>query len=198
MSIITLREEIQREIKHASDVRRYKKLPVDVQLIIQEYLQEVINSVRKSINNQFFLEYAKENAHRMLKIMESWSKRQLGIVLNGILVTNTTHDKSYPRSWNLQCYLEYDSWLYQVSKVDQMRLDVLTYIGHRNSLPEGDPMLALTGHRRYNGHLYTFLKFNGVTIKEEERSPIRVYGAYKAIEEYNFKIQSKKQICRKK
>jgi hypothetical protein len=171
----------------------YSRLPDCLQGCVNEYLTDVFAMVQQIVNDEYFREYVALNTERIKRMMENWSKRDLGFVLNAILTTNTTHQ----RCFKLVCYLQdVDSWVYESAKLPQMRDDVITYIGHRAELPECERILALTGSRRYNGHFYNYLNFHDVVIKDEPRSPIRVYGAYQALEAFDAKIQDRvTQMC---
>ena len=171
----------------------YNRLPDCLQNYVNEYLTEVFAEVQQFVNDKYFREYVASNTERIKRMMENWSKRDLGFVLNAILATNTTHQ----RCFILDCYLQdVDTWVYDSAKLPQMRDDVITYIGHRAELPDCPKILALTGSRRYNGHFYNYLNFNDVVIKDEPRSPFRVYGAYQALEAFDAKLQEKTtQMC---
>jgi hypothetical protein len=171
----------------------YSRLPDCLQGCVNEYLTDVFAMVQQIVNDEYFREYVALNTERIKRMMENWSKRDLGFVLNAILTTNTTHQ----RCFKLVCYLQdVDTWVYESAKLPQMRDDVITYIGHRAELPDCPKILALTGSRRYNGHFYNYLNFHDVVIKDEHRSPIRVYGAYQALEAFDAKLQERvTQMC---
>jgi hypothetical protein len=171
----------------------YNRLPDCLQDHVSGYLTDVFATVQQYVNDEYFRAYVASNTERIKRMMENWSKRDLGFVLNAILATNTTHE----RCFKLVCYLQdLDTWVYESAKLPQMREDVITYIGHRAELPNCDRILALTGSRRYNGHFYNYLNFHSVVIKDEARSPIRVYGAYQALEAFDAIIQNRTmQMC---
>lgn len=173
-------------------IQLYNRLPDCLQVCVNEYLTDVFAMVQQFVNDEYFREYVALNRERIKRMMEKWSKRDLGFVLNAILATNITH-----RCLKFVCYLQdADTWVYNSATLPQMREDVITYIGHRVELPDGPRILALTGARRYNGHFYNYLNFHNVVIKDEPRSPIRAYGAFQALEAFDAKIQNKiTQMC---
>ena len=160
-------------------LNRIDKLPYFLQRLIGEFSPLVIKQ-RALVKYEFFDRWIIENQDRIIGLIEGWSKQHVGFVLNSII------QLEYP---NFDGYLKGQS-VYQDRDANHMRKLIKVYISHRTEKMRMDILTEyLINHKNRVIHKFVPCQVNP---EFDKCPPIRIYGAYKAIEEYDTRIKAKK------
>ena len=155
---------------------RINRLPQDIKQYITTF-SPIIITLRKQVKFDFFENWITENVERIFCILETWPKRHIGFVLNGILRLN------HP---DCNMYLKGDH-LYQHWTANHMRSLIILEISNRSKTR--DRIIREIVNYKYQ-HIHQFIPC--IRNPElNELSPIRIWGAYKAIEEYDWRLKAK-------
>jgi hypothetical protein len=119
-----------------------------------------------------------------MDLIEGWTKPHVGFVLNSIIRLNDPNFNGYLKGET--CYKFWDA--------KYMRKQIKVYISHRTKEQREDIIADLRGQKTYIVHKFVPCKVNPAF---DECPPIRVWGAYKAIEEYDTRLKMKKQKGKK-
>jgi len=159
-------------------LNRVDRLPYFLQRLIGEFSPLVIKQ-RALVKYEFFDKWIIENTDRIMCLIEGWSKQHVGFVLNSII------QLEFP---GFDGYLKGEI-CYQRCDAKYMRKQIKIYISHRTKEMRLDIIKDLNHQRTYTVHKFVPCQINPAF---DECPPIRVYGAYKAIEEYDTKLKAKK------
>jgi hypothetical protein len=155
------------------------RLPQDIKQYIATF-SPIILTLRKQVKHDFFENWITENVKRIFGILETWPKRHIGFVLNGILCLN------HP---DCNMYLKGDH-LYQHWTASHMTSLIILEISNRSKTR--DRRICELVHYKYQ-HIHKFIPC--ITNPElNELSPIRIWGAYKAIEEYERRLKMNSNV----
>lgn len=158
-------------------------LPDELIKMIGDFSPVVIRQ-RFLVRFEYFDKWIVDNTTRVMAIVESWSKPHVGFVLNRIIQLGEPSFEGYLKGNS--CYTHFTK--------KHMVLDVKVYISHRNRVQRQDILDDLKRQRTYIVH-----QFVPCTVNPAFNDlPIRVYGAYRAIEDYDKKITKKKTTVVKK
>lgn len=160
------------------------RLPYFLQRLIGEFSPVVIKQ-RALVKYEFFDKWIIDNTDHIMGLIEGWSKQHVGFVLNSII------QLEYP---GFNGYLKGGS-VYQDRDAKHMRKLIKIYISHRTEKMRHDILTEyLINHKNRVIH-----KFVPCIINSEfdKCPPIRIYGAYKAIEEYDTRLKMKKKTIQK-
>jgi hypothetical protein len=159
---------------------RVERLPYFLQLLIGEFSQ-VVTEQRALVKYEFFDNWIIENTERIMGLIESWTKPHVGLVLNSILQLEYPGFKGFLKGGSL----------YQYRDAKHMRKQIKVYISHRTKEMRPDILTEyLINHKNRVVHKFVPCQVNPAF---DECPPIRVYGAYKAIEEYDTRMKMKRQ-----
>jgi hypothetical protein len=157
---------------------RVDRLPNVLQRLVGEF-SVVVKEQMALVKLEFFDRWVIENTGRIMGLVEGWTKPHVGFVLNSII------QLEYP---NFDGYLKGEP-CYQHWDAKYMRKQIKVYISHRTQIMRPDILEDLRHQRTYTVHKFVPCRVNTAF---DECPPIRVYGAYKAIEEYDTRMNSKK------
>ena len=158
-------------------------LPTDIQMIVGSF-SPVVVCQRFLAKYEFFDNWIVENTDRIMSILETMTKPQIGFILNSIIQLGSPSFVDYLKGG--VCYNHWTS--------EHMRKDIKVYISHRTRVQRRDIIEDLTNQKTYIIH-----KFIPCIINPEfDKYPVRVYGAYKAIEEFSDRLKMKKGKKEKK
>ena len=157
---------------------RIDRLPYFLQILVGEF-SPVVAQQRAMAKYEFFDTWLNENTDRIMDLIENWTKPQIGFVLNSIIRLAEPYFDSY-----LKGNICYQHW-----PASYMRKQIKIYISHRTKIQRPDIIADLRGESTYIVHKFVPCKINPAF---DECPPIRVWGAYKAIEEFDFRLHSKK------
>jgi len=164
---------------------RIDHLPYFLQRLIGEFSPFVIKQ-QFLVKYEFFDKWIIENQERIIGLIEGWSKQHVGFVLNSII------QLEYP---NYDGYLQGGS-VYQDRKATHMRKLIKVYISHRTENMRMDILTEyLINHKNRVIHKFVPCQVNP---EFDKCPPIRIYGAYKAIEEYDTRLKMKKKNSKNK
>ncbi len=164
---------------------RIDRLPYFLQRLIGEFSPFVIKQ-QFLVKYNFFDKWIIENTERIMDLIEGWSKQHVGFVLNSII------QLEYP---NYDGYLKGGS-VYQDRKANHMRKLIKIYISHRTENMRMDILTEyLINHKNRVIHKFVPCQINP---EFDKCPPIRIYGAYKAIEEYDTRLKMKKKNSKNK
>lgn len=158
---------------------RVNRLPYFLQRLIGEF-SPVVTEQRALVKYEFFDNWIIENTERIMVLIKSWTKPHVGFVLNSIIRLEEPDFDGYLKGGD--CY--------QLWSAEFMRKQIKVYISHRTIKKRPDIIADLKVHSRFVD-LYKFVPCR-VNPAFDECPPIRVYGAYKAIEEYDTRMKMKK------
>jgi hypothetical protein len=158
---------------------RVNLLPEFLQMLVGEF-SPVVKEQRSLVKYEFFDRWLNENTQRVMDLIEGWTKPQVGFVLNSIIRLSEPYFDSYLKG-NI-CYQHWDA--------KYMRKQIKIYISHRTKIQRPDIIADMRCERTYIVHKFVPCKVNPAF---DECPPIRVWGAYKAIEEFDSLLKSKKQ-----
>ena len=158
---------------------RIDRLPYFLQRLIGEFSPIVIKQ-KFLVKYEFFDKWIIDNTERIMGLIEGWSKQHVGFVLNSII------QLEYP---NYDGYLKGGS-VYQDRNAKHMRKLIKIYISHRTEKMRHDILTEyLINHKTRVVHKFVPCQVNP---EFDKCPPIRIYGAYKAIEEYDTRLKMKK------
>ena len=144
---------------------RINCLPKDLHALIGEF--SVAVKVHTELVKYFYLKtWIDENTNRIMGLIDGWSKEQVGIVLTKILNFESQQVGNAFLKGNF-CYKTYTA--------NEMRLYIKNYINHISK-----PRIS------YFISMYIFSE------RIDKSKLIQVYGAYKAVEEYDTRLKMKK------
>ena len=172
------RLEEEEILKEQTLLAHIDRLPYFLQRLVGEF-SPVIKKQRAMAKYEFFDTWLNENTDRIMGLIESWTKPQIGFVLNSIIRLSEPYFDSY-----LKGNICYQHWT-----AEYMRKQIKVYISHRTKKQRPDIIADLRGESTFIVHKFVPCKINPAF---DECPPIRVWGAYKAIEEFDFRLQSKK------
>ena len=154
------------------------QLPTDLQNLIGEF-SSVVAQQKELVKYEFFNRWIIENTERIMSLLEGWSKPKVGFVLNSIIQLEHPDFDGYLEGE--ECYKHWTA--------GYMRKQIKIYISHRTRIMRQDIIEDLKHQSTYTVH-----KFVPCLVNPEfdKCPPIRVYGAYKAIEEYDARLKMKK------
>jgi hypothetical protein len=164
---------------------RIDRLPYFLQRLIGEFSPFVVKQ-QFLVKYEFFDKWIIENQDRIMDLIEGWSKQHVGFVLNSII------QLEYP---NYDGYLKGGS-VYQDRKANHMRKLIKIYISHRTEKMRHDILTEyIINHKNRVIHKFVPCQINP---EFDKCPPIRIYGAYKAIEEYDTRLKMKKKNSKNK
>jgi hypothetical protein len=156
---------------------RIDKLPYYLQMLVGEF-SPVVAEQRPLVKYEFFDKWIIENTERIMGLIEGWTKPHVGYVLNSIIQLESPDFDGYLKGQT--CYQHWDA--------KYMRKQIKVYISHRTEKMRPDILQDLRQQKTYIVHKFVPCRVNPAF---DECPPIRVYGAYKAIEEYDTRMKLK-------
>jgi len=156
---------------------RINRLPYFLQRLVGEF-SPVVENQKSLVKYEFFDRWIIENTERIMGLIEGWSKPQIGYVLNSIIQLAEPGFTGYLKGKT--CYQHWDA--------KTMRKHIKVYISHRTKKMRPDILEDRRHERSYTVHEFVPCRVNPAF---DECPPIRVYGAYKAIEEYDTRMKMK-------
>lgn len=157
---------------------RVDRLPYFLQMLVGEF-SPVVAHQKMLVKYEFFDRWIIENTKRIMGLIEGWTKPHVGLVLNGIIRLEEPNFVGYLKGG--YCY---EGWT-----AKYMRKQIKVYISHRTKEMRQDILEDLRHQRTYVVHKFVPCRVNPAF---DDCPPIRVYGAYKAIEEYDTRMNMKK------
>jgi hypothetical protein len=162
---------------------RVNLLPEFLQMLVGEF-SPVVKEQRALVKYEFFDRWLNENTQRVMDLIEGWTKPQVGFVLNSIIRLSEPYFDGYLKGES--CYQHWPA--------TYLRKQIKVYISHRTKIQRPDIIADMRGERTFIVH--KFVPCN-VNPDFDECPPIRVWGAYKAIEEFDSRLKAKKTEKRK-
>lgn len=162
---------------------RVDRLPYFLQRLVGEF-SPVVTEQRALVKYEFFDKWIVENTERIMSLIEGWTKPHVGYVLNRIIQLESPDFDGYLKGQT--CYQHWDA--------KYMRKQIKVYISHRTEKMRPDILEDLRHQSTYIVHKFVPCRVNPAF---DECPPIRVYGAYKAIEEYDTRLKMKKNKPKK-
>jgi hypothetical protein len=156
---------------------RINNLPYFLQRLVGEF-SPVVEKQRALVKYEFFDRWIIENTERIMGLVEGWTKPQIGYAINSIIQLAEPGFTGYLKGKT--CYQHWDA--------KTMRKDIKVYISHRTKIMRPDILEDRRHERTYIVHEFVPCRVNPAF---DECPPIRVYGAYKAIEEYDTRLKMK-------
>jgi hypothetical protein len=153
-------------------------LSEDIQRLIGSF-SPVVAHQRLLVKNEFFDRWITENTGRIMELVNSWSKPHVGFVLNRLIQLREPDFYAY-----LKGGICYTHW-----PATYIRKQIKVIISNRTKYPRADITDDLADQPTYTIHKFVPCKVNP-TFNDFDN--VRVYGAYKAIEEYDTRIKMKK------
>jgi hypothetical protein len=163
---------------------RINQLPEFLQMLVGDF-SPVVEEQKTLVKFEFFDNWVNENTHRIIDLLKGWTKPQIGFVLNSIIQLEIP---------NFDGYLKGKS-CYQHWPASHMRKQIKVYISHRTKKQRPDIIADMRGESTYVVHKFVPCRANP---DFDECPPIRVWGAYKAIEEFDSRLKAKKTKKTKK
>ena len=172
---IRKKNEVLQELALLAQIDR---LPYFVQILVGEF-SPVVAQQKMLVKYEFFDRWIIENTGRIMDMVEGWSKPHVGYVLNSIIQLAEPGFNGYLKGEH--CYQHWDA--------KYMRKQIKVYISHRTQNMRPDILEDLRHQSSYIVHKFVPCRVNPAF---DDCPPIRVYGAYKAIEEYDTRMNMKK------
>jgi len=163
---------------------RINLLPEFLQMLIGQF-SPVVAQQRPVVKYEFFDRWLNENTDQIMDLLDGWTKPQIGFVLNRIIQLKMP---------NFNGYLKGEA-CYQHWPATYMRKQIKVHISHRTRKPRPDIIADMRGQSTFIVHEFVPCKVNPAF---DECPPIRVWGAYKAIEEYDARLKAKKRSTKSK
>jgi hypothetical protein len=157
---------------------RIGRLPYFIQRFIGEFSPVVIKQ-QFLVKYEFFEKWIVNNTERIRGLIEGWTKQHVGFVLNSIIRLEHPNFNGYLKGG--ECY--------QRSNAKKMRIEILASICRRNKKRCPNMLEILWFHRTVLVQKFVPCRVNP---EFDKCPPIRIYGAYKAIEEYDTRLKTKK------
>jgi len=151
------------------------RLPQDIKQYIATF-SPIILTLKKQVKYDFFENWITENVERIFGILETWPKRHIGFVLNRILRLNHPDCNMYLKGDHL-----YEHWT-----ANHMRSLIILEISSRSKTRD-QRICEIVHYHKYQ-HIHQFIPCT-TNPELNECSPIRIWGAYKAIEEYDRRLK---------
>lgn len=159
---------------------RVNRLPYFLQRLVGEF-SPVVSKERALVKYKFFDRWIIENTERIMGLIEEWTKTQVAFVLNSIIRLEKPNFDSCLKG----------GYCYQNWNAKFMRKQIKFYISHRTEKIRLDILKdMITDPQTYVAHKFVPCQVNP---EFDKCPPIRVYGAYKAIEEYDTRLKAKKE-----
>jgi hypothetical protein len=164
---------------------RINRLPYFLQILVGEF-SPFVSKERVLVKYNFFDSWIIENTERIMGLVEGWSKPQIGYVLNSIIQLEEPEFAGYLKGQSV----------YKNTDTKYMRKLIKFYISHRTE----NRRLDILKDTIIDPDTYIAHKFVPCQVNPEfdKCPPIRVYGAYKAIEEYDTRLKAKKEKNKEK
>jgi hypothetical protein len=163
---------------------RIDELPKELQKLVAEF-SPVVQKLKRQAKFEFFDTWLNENTQRIMSLLDGWTKPQVGTVLTHIIRLEEPNFTGYLE--REACYLHWP--------VAYMRKQIKVYISHRTKKPRPDIIADLAKEKTYIVHKFVPCVVNPAF---DECPPIRVWGAYKAIEEYDARLIETKNATKSK
>jgi hypothetical protein len=163
---------------------RVNRLPYFLQRLIGEF-SPVVEKQRALVKYEFFDRWIIENTERIMALIEGWTKPQIGYAINSIIQLAKPGFTGYLKG--NPCY---QNWFTKT-----MRKDIKFYISHRTKIMRPDILEDRRHERAYIVHEFVPCQVNP---EFDKCPPIRIYGAYKAIEEYDTRLKMKMKMKKEK
>ena len=163
---------------------RINGLPEEMQELIADF-SPVVAAQKCLVKFEFFDTWLNQNTARIMDLLDGWTKPQVGFVLNSIIQLETPDFDGYLKGEG--CYQHWDA--------KYMRKQIKVNISHRTKMQRPDILADLRGQSTYTVHRFVPCLVNP---DFDECPPIRVYGAYKAIEEHDLRLKAKKSAKKTK
>jgi hypothetical protein len=157
---------------------RVNRLPEFLQMLVGEF-SPVVKEQKALFKYEFFDRWLNENTERIMSLIEGWTKPQVGFVLNSIIRLSEPYFDGY-----LKGAICYQHWT-----AEYMRKQIKVYISHRTKKQRPDIIADMRGESTFIVHKFVPCKVNPAF---DDCPPIRVWGAYKAIEEFDQRLKTKK------
>lgn len=162
---------------------RINDLPEEIQGLIANFSPAVATQ-KRLVKFEFFDTWLNQNTQRIMDLIDGWAKSQVGFVLNSIIQLEGREFDGYLKGTNL-----YQHW-----DAKYMRKQIKVYISNRTKIQRPDILADLREQWSYTVHSFVPCLVNP---DFDECPPIRVWGAYKAIEEYDTRLKAKKAKAKK-
>ena len=159
-------------------LNRIDSLPKEIQRLVADF-SPVVKKLKENVKFELFDTWLNENTDRIMGLIEGWTKPQVGFVLNSIIRLEDPGSDDYLKGES--CY---QNW-----PASYMRKQIKVYISHRTKKQRPDIIADLREQSTYIVHKFVPCRVNP---EFDECPPIRVWGAYKAIEEYDSRLKMKK------
>ena len=156
---------------------RINGLPEDIQGLVAAF-SPIVAAQKRLVKFEFFDAWLTQNTQRIMDLLDGWTKPQVGFVLNSIIQLETPDFDGYLKGES--CYQHWDA--------KYMRKQIKVRISHRTKTQRPDILADLRGQSTCTVHKFVPCLVNP---DFDECPPIRVYGAYKAIEEYDLRLKAK-------
>jgi hypothetical protein len=164
---------------------RIDRLPYFLQRLIGEFSPFVVKQ-QFLVKYEYFDKWIIENQDRIIGLIEGWSKQHVGFVLNSIIQLEQPGFEGYLKGGSV-----YQDW-----KANHMRKLIKIYISHRTEKMRHDILTEyIINHKNRVIHKFVPCQINP---EFDKCPPIRIYGAYKAIEEYDTRLKMKKKNSKNK
>ena len=157
---------------------RINGLPEDIQGLIGDF-SPIVAAQKRLVKFEFFDTWLNQNTVRIMDLLDGWTKPQVGFVLNSIIQLETPDFDGYLKGADL----------YQHIPAKYMRKQIKVYISHRTKTQRPDILADLREQWSYTVHKFVPCLVNP---DFDECPPIRIWGAYKAIEEHDARLKAKK------
>ena len=163
---------------------RIGDLPEEMKGLIAEF-SPVIAAQKRLVKFEFFDTWLNQNTQRIMDLLDGWTKPQVGFVLNSIVQLENREFDGYLKGEHT-----YQHW-----DAKYMRKQIKVYISHRTKIMRPDIIADLRHQNTYTVHNFVPCRVNP---SFDKCPPIRVWGAYKAIEEYDLRLKAKKSETKAK
>jgi hypothetical protein len=157
---------------------RIDSLPAEIQGLIANF-SPIVAAQKCLVKFEFFDTWLNQNTQRIMDLLDGWTKPQVGFVLNSIIQLKIPDFDGYLKG----------AHIYQHWDAKYMRKQIKVHISHRTKIMRPDILADLRGECTYTEHKFVPCLVNPTF---DECPPIRVWGAYKAIEEYDAGLKAKK------
>jgi hypothetical protein len=158
---------------------RINHLPYFLQRLVGEF-SPFVSKERVLVKYNFFDSWIIENTERIMGLVEGWTKPQIGYVLNSIIQLEEPEFAGYLKG----------QIVYKKTDTKYMRNLIKFYISHRTEKRRQDILKdTIIDPKTYIAHKFVPCQVNP---EFDKCPPIRIYGAYKAIEEYDTRMKMKK------
>ena len=133
----------------------------------------VVQEQKQLVKFEYFDKWIINNTDRVMNLTNKWNKEHVGFVLNGIVQLGLPYFNGYQKGGI--CYTTYTA--------KQMREYIVVNISRRNMYRRNDVTEYYKSRKVWIPH-----NFIPHINKDFDKTSIRVYGAFKAIEEYDTRL----------